>query len=491
LHSIHSPEQLRQTLDRIFGIVAKYYHAAEGEKVVDLPSKQKVVDQFWEATPPEQGKGLDAILDRFQQEILPQSIKTWHPLFLNQMFAGASFPSAMGDLLASVMNPTLATWEMSPVATAIEQNVSQWMAQLLGMKAGSRGIFLPGGSLSNLLALTVARQRLYGPEIKTKGMGSDLRPVIFCSEKAHYSIANAAAILGVGSDQLIKVRSKINGAMEVDDLVTQLGRSEANGLTPMAVVATLGLTVSGCFDPLAEIAALCQSKGIHLHADAAFGGGMALTKEGKERLRGIEYADTVTWDAHKWLHMPLTCSVLLSASPSDLKATFGQQADYLFHPQEDLTLEDLGQSTPLCGKRFDGLKLWLVWQSCGTQTFRSMAEERLSIARSFASLVTEHPDYRCDYALETPLFCFRFHHASWPEVPSEGQIAYINRLHRQVREGIKQSGIAYFNITQLNGQDQFRMILINPLTRLSHLETLFGEIDERARAFVFNEPFPF
>ncbi len=492
MQAYHQPDEIRTATNRLLDILIDYYSSPKSSKAVNYRSKEELVKAFYQGEPPNEERPLDDVLKEFKESILPASVKTWHPLFMNQMFAGASFPSIIGDLMASMMNPTLATWEASPVATIIEKNVSQWMAQMMGLPKGSWGIFLPGGSLSNLIALTIARNQFFGMDIRQTGIPMEKKPVLICSEASHYSIANAANILGLGSDHLLKIKTRVNGSMDTNDLEKQLQQCDRNHQTPFAIIATMGLTVSGCFDPLDEMARICKPRGIHIHVDAAFGGGMALTQKGKRHFTGIEHADTLTWDAHKTLHMPLTSSVLLLPNPQLLKSVFSQkEATYLFHPQPEHEIEDLGKYTPLCGKRFDALKLWLLWHTYGTENFREQAENRFKLTEDFGAYLKSTEDFHMDYQSESPISCFHWAPKEWQKVDRKLRAPYSNKLHRTIREEIKQDGNAFFNIALLNGMDQFRFILINPLTTLDQLKDLVSEIRARALAYCNKHPQPF
>lgn len=484
MQAYHEPNELKKVTQNLLEILNSYYHEPEKSKAIEFHSKEELIEAFYEATPPDVPSDFNTVLDEFKTQILPASVKTWHPLFMNQMFAGASFPSILGDLLASMMNPTLATWEMSPVATIIEKNVAQWMASLIGLPKGSWGIFLPGGSLSNLLALTVARNHVLGIETREKGIEASSKPTLICSKASHYSVANAANILGIGTDNLILIDTLPNGSMDIRDLEAQLERCDQDGRRPFAIVATMGLTVTGCFDPLADIVRICKPRGIHVHVDAAFGGGMAMTEYGKTLFQGIKEADTVTWDAHKTMHMPLTSSVLLMPDPEKLKPVFSQQASYLFHPQDPHEIEDLGKYTPLCGKRFDALKLWLVWKTYGTSYFKDLAEDRFKLVQDFNKYIEEADDLDLDYKSQSPIACFRWVAPAWKTQSRTDYASTSNALHRHIREAMKQSGNAFFNITNVNGLDQFRMILINPLTELEPLIDLVQSIRKMANDYL-------
>lgn len=471
---------------QIMEMIENYYHQPEKDSVIPYRSKQKLLDQFRESDPPKEGQGFGETLDYFRDEILTQSVKTWHPLFMNQMFAGASFPAITGDLLASMMNPTLATWEMSPVATIIERNVSEWMAQLIGMQEGSSGIFLPGGSLSNLMALSIARNQKLSPKIKTEGLFGQEPGAILCSAGCHYSIANAAHLLGIGMDHVIKVATNERNEMLVDDFKAKLEECQQKGLHVFAAVATMGITVTGGFDPLAEIVPICKEHDIHIHVDAAFGGGMCFSPLGRKFLKGIEHADSVIWDAHKWLHTPLTCTVLLVPNAGVLKHIFNSNADYLFHPQEEdiPEVEDLGKYTLLCGKRFDALKVWMLFKALGTDYFREVVENRITFTRQVFELINDSSDFVSSYHPRSPIVCFQF------KKEPGADVTYMNHMHRWARETCKKKGLALFNITKLHGQDHFRAILINPLTQVEHFQQVLQDLRELRDAFIKANPLP-
>ena len=430
---------------------------------------------------PERGEGFAATMNVFEESLLGKSVKTWHPMFFNQMSAGTPAVAVLGAALATMVNATLSTFEAAPVATVVEKITARWLAKLLGMPAGSGGIFLPGGSTSNMLALAVARRRKLDPDVARIGLArATQRGAILCSEESHYSIANAAALLGIGTEQVFRMPTNERGEMRVEGLRTVLGQVTDRGLKPFALVATLGLTVTGGFDPLAELAPICREHDLHLHVDAAFGGGMALTESGRHWFAGIEHADTVTWDAHKWMYVPLTCSVLLTPRPVDLKRTFRVQADYLFHQddagEEDLC-ENLGHFTPLCGRRWDALPLWFLLRTYGAGHFRGLAETRLRLTREFAELIATDPDFSLSYDPVSPVVCFRYLPERLADCPGET----LDLVQRRAREAVRRRGVALFNITSFKGRRHFRFILINSLTELGHLKGVLEEIRSAGR----------
>lgn len=487
MEDYHGEEKIKAITEMLTELLCECYADPEKTPVLQYRDKSKIIEEFWEPEAPKEGIGLENTIEIFRERLLKASVKTWHPMFFNQMFAGASFPAVIGEMAAAMMNPTLATWEMSPVATIIERNTAEWLAHILGMKQGSSGIFLPGGSLGNLFALMVARNQKLGPDVVSRGMlDIDPRPAILCSDTCHYSIDNAANLLGIGTDHVLKIKTNSRCEMLVPDVHAKIDDCRKRGLRPFAMVVTMGITVTGGFDPLEQILPICKENDIHIHVDAAFGGGYALTKNPENRFEGIEEADSVIWDAHKWLHVPLTCTALLVPDARVLKQTFSTNADYLFHPQDqDIhQADDLGHYTPLCGKRFDALRIWFLFKALGENYFRDLAESRMRLTRDVVQLIEDWPHFRLSYDPVSPIMCFRF----LPEDLGDTDQAYQDRLHRWVREECKRRGTAYLNITKLKGADHFRMILINPLTTLDHIRGLLETLQSLSQEFIDHHP---
>lgn len=479
MKTYHNRKDIENINKLLINILQDNYIDPEKTPVVPKYDKEKSIKKFSEPLPPFSGKALEEVINDFKENILPESVKTWHPMFMNQMFPGVSFPSIIGDYLASMMNPTLATWEMSPVATIIERNVVSWMAGLLGMPEGSSGIIVPGGSLANLMALTIARNKIH-PEIARNGITPN--NVILCSETAHYSIKNAANVMGIGTNNVISVKTNERNEILVEDFINKLNYCDKNDLHPFAAILIIGNTVTGGTDSLREISEICKDKNIHIHIDAAFGGGLSLTSKAKEIFEGIEMADSICWDTHKWFHASLTSTALIVPDDQILKKTFNTNADYLFHPVDDefTDAEDMGKYTILCGKRFDSLKTWILWKTYGTEGLKEIAESRIELVNEFYGLLEGDKNFIPSYRPKSPIQCFKYTSEELQGASDE----YINQMHRWIREQFKIDQKAFFNVATLNGTIHFRSILINPLTTIEHLKFIMNEIKIYAQRYI-------
>ena len=481
---ISDKEEAESVLELLKEILERHYRPETSRAYPDLAELESGFFQC-NSRAPERGIGLSAALRRFLEGIYPASVDTWNPYFLNQCFSGVCPSALLGDALASMMNLTLATADMSLLATRMERALSSWMADLLGLPYNRWGIFLPGGALSNLFALRVARWRSLAEFSRGDALFGE-RGVVLASRASHYSIRTAADFLGLGLEGFLALDTDGRGRMSCSQLRDALRRCRSEGITPVAVVATLGTTVEGAFDPLAEIISICRRYQVHLHVDASFGGIMALTSRRDEFFSGLEAADTLVWDAHKAFPVSLPCSVLFARDPSWLKVVFSSNADYLFHERFADTAgispygnspedEDLGHYTFLCGKRFHALKLWFFWVTHGTSFLRKMAAERLELMDYVRGLLSADGDFELLSELHAPVVCFRYRF--FP-------VGRGDELHIRVREEAKRRGVAFFNIARLATGECFRVVLVNHLCEKRHFLSLLDFLRDECRRYL-------
>ncbi|XP_011903507.1 PREDICTED: cysteine sulfinic acid decarboxylase isoform X2 [Cercocebus atys] len=275
-----------------------------------------------------QGESQEQILERCRA-VIRYSVKTGHPRFFNQLFSGLDPHALAGRIITESLNTSQYTYEIAPVFVLMEEEVLRKLRALVGWSSGD-GIFCPGGSISNMYAVNLARYQRY-PDCKQRGLRTLPPLALFTSKECHYSIQKGAAFLGLGTDSVRVVKADERGKMVPEDLERQIGMAEAEGAVPFLVSATSGTTVLGAFDPLEAIADVCQRHGLWLHVDAAWGGSVLLSQTHRHLLDGIQRADSVAWNPHKLLAAGLQCSALLLQDTSNLlKRCHGSQASYLF-----------------------------------------------------------------------------------------------------------------------------------------------------------------
>lgn len=401
--------------------------------------------------------------------ILEQSVRTIHPMFLNQLFGGFDVAAFAGEVASTILNPTMATFEIAPILTLIEKRLVKELLTIMGFESGE-GIMVTGGSNSNLLSFLCARSH-YNPSIRQTGFSHN-QFRIYVSEDAHYSFDKAANITGIGTQNLILVPTNDRGEMIPEELERIIKADLKDGFTPLMVGATFGTTVLGAFDPVEKIAAVCAHYKVWLHVDAAWGGAAVLSKSARHLTRGIELADSVTFDAHKTMGAPLITSFFLTRHNGILRQTNrGGGAEYLFH-EFDNSEWDTGTYSLQCGRRADALKLWFLWRSQGTDGLSRRTEHLLELAKFATHEISANPRFRLVHAHYLNV-CFQV------KPIRTGENA--NAFTLKVRKELLASGKAMVNYAErADGTIFLRLVFPNHLTEKSHLSELFKIIIEVA-----------
>jgi glutamate/tyrosine decarboxylase-like PLP-dependent enzyme len=393
-------------LDELFGaiypLIRQYEleHAAPDEhKVVEYLSSQELALAVNLALP-EEGSSTDFI--QGCQDALRYSVRTSHPRFMNQLFAGSEPSGQVAELLTSVINNSVHTYGAAPFATVIEKHLIERVGSLAGFRDAD-GVFCPGGSYANMGAMLVARNELF-PHVHQDGWQPNDRPVVFTSAQAHYSVKKAAMILGIGTANCVLVPTDRNGCMQSSALESLILTAKSQGRTPFFVSCTSGTTVTGSFDPLRPLVQLCREHRVWVHADGAWGGAVIFSDKHRHLVDGLEGCDSFCFNPHKLLGVSSQCTLLLlnqqAAAPGEhahrhhgccsagaLMRSNDTLADYLFHSTTQEERDDLGHRSLQCGRKPDCLKLWLHWKRHGTRGLARRVERAFAYARRLAHMV--------------------------------------------------------------------------------------------------------
>ena len=376
------------------------------------------------ASPPETAEPFAAVLRDLDEVLLPGVTHWNHPRFFAYFAVSGTEPGILAEFLTAALNVNAMLWRTSPAATELEELAVDWVRQLLGLPEGLHGHIEDTASTSTLAALTAARH---------------LRPqgAVLCSEHAHSSTDKAARLLGL---PLRKVAADAEYRMRPDALAEALGESEA-----AAVVATVGTTSTSSVDPVPEIAGLCAEAGAWLHVDAAYAGSAMVCEENRWAFAGVERADSLVVNPHKWLLTPIDCSLLYTRRPDVLREAFSIAPVYLRSTEEGVTnLTDYG---PALGRRFRSLKLWAVIRCYGREGLQRVIREHQRLARLFASWVEEARGWEVVAPVPFSLVCFR----------REGSDAE----NEAILDRVNASGEAYLSHTVLDGRYVLRLAVGN------------------------------
>jgi len=407
---------------------------------------------------PLEGMGINTVLDDLDT-FMANSVKTHRAEFMNPLWGGLSLPALAGEIIASATNNSMYTFELSPIATLIEQTVLKRMCEIVGFPDGF-GTLTTGGSNGNMIGMLCAREHALPGSTKTGFDGSKM--VAFVSAESHYSVLMAANVIGIGHQNVVKVRCDEDGCMRPESLREEIEFAVKEGLTPFCVVATSGTTVRGAFDPLNDLAEIAHEHDLWLHVDAAWGGTCMFSPTHRKLMDGIQKADSICWDAHKMMGLPLICSTFLIKKPQVLRTLCGHAnvAHYLF--LDDAEYDDLGRYSLQCGRRNDALKLWLEWRVRGDAGWSKMVDQYMDHAAHLESSVREHPSLELMSSRMWTNVCFRY--------APEGTEMDLNELNGELRNRLIQEGV--FMVSRSNIGDD---VILRPV--ISNQNVTVGSID--------------
>uniref|UniRef100_A0A8C6V979 Glutamate decarboxylase 1 n=1 Tax=Naja naja TaxID=35670 RepID=A0A8C6V979_NAJNA len=400
------------------------------------------------------------------RDTLKYGVRTGHPRFFNQLSTGLDIIGLAGEWLTSTANTNMFTYEIAPVFVLMEQITLRKMREIIGWsnKDGD-GIFSPGGAISNMYSIMAARYK-YFPEVKTKGMSAVPKLVLFTSEHSHYSIKKAGAALG------FDICTFLPGCLCV----------YVQGYIPLYVTATAGTTVYGAFDPIPEIADICDKYNLWLHVDAAWGGGLLMSRRHRHKLNGIERANSVTWNPHKMMGVLLQCSAILLREKGILQGCNQMCAGYLFQQdkQYDITY-DTGDKAIQCGRHVDIFKFWLMWKAKGTVGFESQINKCLELSEYLYNKIKNRQEFEMVFEGEPEHtnVCFWYIPPSLRGMPdSEERREKLHRVAPKIKALMMETGTTMVGY-QPQGEkvNFFRMVISNPAASKSDIDFLIEEIE--------------
>ncbi|MYU03255.1 lysine decarboxylase DesA [Streptomyces sp. SID8366] len=465
------------------GLTAEHYRRSVTEGVERVAAKLAATERPFtgvavdELSPRVDAIDLDrplgdtaAVLDELEDVYLKDAVYFHHPRYLAHLNCPVVIPALLGEAVLSAVNSSLDTWDQSAGGTLIERKLIDWTTARIGLGPAADGVFTSGGSQSNLQAMLLAREEAKSDD------PAKLR--IFASAAGHFSVQKSAKLLGLGPDAVVTVPVDRDKRMQTVTLAHELERCRAEGLVPMAVVATAGTTDFGSIDPLPEIAELCDRYGAWMHVDAAYGCGLLASRKYRHRIDGIERADSVTVDYHKSFFQPVSSSAVLVRDGATLRhATY--HAEYL-NPRRAVRerIPNQVDKSLQTTRRFDALKLWLTLRVMGADGIGELFDEVCDLAVQGWDLIAADPRY--DVVVEPSLstLVFRYIPAAVTD-PAE-----IDRANLHARKALFASGDAVVAGTKVDGRHYLKFTLLNPETTPSDIAAVLDLIAGHAEQYL-------
>ncbi len=464
--------ELRAELHRVADWIASYKETIEERAIVPAVQPGGIAASFAREAPAK-GASMDEVMRELDALIMPGIVHWGHPAFLGYFGSTSNGPALLGEMIAAALNVSAMTWRTSPAATELEGVVLSWIREMIGLPDAFMGIVYDTASVALMHALAAAREAA-GSEIRARGLAGrpDLTTLrVYTSDQAHSSVEKAMIVLGLGEENVIRVRSDEEFRMDVRELERAIAKDVAHGYRAMAVVATVGTTSTASIDPVPEIAAVCRAREVWLHVDAAYGGALAMLAERREVMAGVELADSMVVNGHKWLFVPLDFSALYTRRPEVLRSVFALTPEYLRGDSDAKGAVDYMDYGIQLGRRFRALKAWMAIRAFGREGMEARIREHCRLAELFAGWVEGESYYTVAAPVTMAVVCFKYE-------PVGVDVASFDALNERIVEAVNAGGDAYLTHTTLRGRRVMRIGVGNVLTQERHLEHVWLRIRE-------------
>jgi aromatic-L-amino-acid decarboxylase len=463
------PEEFRRLGYRAVDMLTEHLAALPRQ-----PCRSGVPDdlrrELLEAALPDGPTRADALLDDVGSKVLAYPMGNGSPRFFGWVNSPAAPLGVLAELLAAGLNPSVAGGDHA--ATYVELAVLRWIRQIVGFPASSGAILTSGGSVANLIGLAVMRHVKTGGQVRTHGLGGTQPAMaVYTSTEGHSCIQKDIELLGIGHVNLRRIGVTADWRMDVRALEAQIRRDRAAGMLPACVAATAGTVNTGAIDPLGLIADLCQAEGLWFHLDAAYGGPAALIPELADLYRGLDRADSVAVDPHKWMYVPVECGCALVRDAHAMRDAFSLVPPYLRDDTAQPWFSEFGIQQ---SRGFRALKLWIAIRQIGLDGYRRSISHDIAMARSLRQRLREAPDFELVAAGPLSITCFRHRPAA------EGQNADVDRLNRTILDAVQNEGRVFLTGTELQGRFVLRACIVNFRTREPDLDALLDAIRRAA-----------
>lgn len=456
-------------------------HAAVDDAVTRIASLRE--GPVWQPMPdaaqerfrqplPITGAPLEDVYAEVATGVLPFAMGNVHPRFFSWYMGASDIIGALGDFLAAVDGSNLGGGDTA--AAALDRQVTDWIRQMMGFPVGSSAALVSGGSMANIIALTAARNAMAGVDLRLEGLDALPRPLaVYASDQVHSCHKKAMNLLGLGLNALRRVPSDADYRMDLQALRQMIQTDMARGIRPACVIATAGTTNTGSIDDLNGVADLCRDLGIWMHVDGCIGALMTIAPRNAHLVAGIERADSLAMDLHKWLHAPFDVGCVLMRDARLHRETFAEEAEYLEQAERGLAAaEFLHHYTLETTRGFRALKVWMMLKHHGVDRFGALIDQNIAQSRYLADQIAAAPDLELLAPVPISIVCFRFN-------PGGLDDATLNHLNQNILFTLQEKGIAAPSSTTLHGRYALRVALCNHRTRLGDLDLLVMEVRRR------------
>ncbi len=482
-------EERRQLAEKFVSLSDEYFDSISDRRVFPETTGESIAARF-DSPPPIEGEPLETLIDDCRA-IIDGSRHNGHPRFYGYVASPSTPPGAFADLLASTLNSSVTSWRSAPAATQVERTVVRWLGSLIDYDENAVGLLTSGGSMANLTALLIAHRAKADHAVTQEGIAHDAaRMMIYVSDQVHMSIPKAADVLGLGQKSVRVIPTDERFRFDAKALDEAIQTDRQNGLKPFCVVASAGTAASGALDPLAEVANIARRHNLWFHIDGAYGAPAAMVKECKPMFAGLELADSVSLDPHKWLYTPVDCGCLLLRDPNAARKPFVAEGDYVkVHETaefESFAFWDYGIEL---SRRFRALKVWLTLKFYGARRMAEAIADDMAMAKYMAEQVEADPEFELLAPVQLSICCFRYVpsvlrdqlESAHDKTERDKLNTQLNRLNEGIMHRVQRGGRAYLSNAMLRGRFALRACIINFRTTRPDIDITLEVVRQAAR----------
>ncbi len=457
---------------QLIDTIGHFLNTIQEKQVTPGESPQQLQTILGSASLPEKGIAAEEVLTKAANLLLNHSLFNGHPKFLGYITSSAAPLGALADLLAAAVNPNVGAQILSPIATEIEKQTVKWLAEFIGVSPGYGGVLVSGGNMANFTAFLAARTAKAPKSIKENGISNaEQKLVIYCSKTTHTWIEKATVLFGLGLQSIRWIATNADNKMDNEVLEQTIKTDLENGYHPLMIIGTAGDVSTGVVDNLKGIAAICKRYDLWFHIDGAYGIPAAVIPELKELFAGLEEADSIALDPHKWLYSPLEAGCTLVKNPDHLMETYSSHPVYYnFSTTEDIPPHNFYEYGFQNSRGFRALKVWLTLQQVGRSGYISMIEEDIQLAKLLFELANQHPELEAvtqNLSITTLRYIPTDYH-----IMQESKQAYLNRLNEALLNDLQQGGEIFLSNAMVMEKYCLRACIVNFRTSKKDIEEI-------------------
>jgi glutamate/tyrosine decarboxylase-like PLP-dependent enzyme len=479
-------DEFRRVGREVIDAIAGYYAELDRRRVLPAVTPAEVAARFADDLP-ESGLSAGALVADWSGRVLPNLTVVGSPRHFGYVNGSGAMIGVFAEALAAAVNTNAGAWKLGPAATEIERQVLRWICEFIGYPKEAGGILVSGGTMANFTALLTALRHEAPYDSTPRGLQDRARSgrflVYMADHEGHVSVVRAADMLNLGRDAVRRVPSRADFTLDPAALDSMLEEDRRRGELPLAVVAQLGSINVGAVDPLEAVAEVCARHGVWLHGDGAVGLLAAGLPDTRHLFRGLERADSLSFDAHKWLGVPNDCGVVLVRHGERLRRAFSIEAPYLRGlGDDDSQAIDFLEYGPQMSRAFRALKVWMAMRFFGAEGLRGLFRKNLGLARRLHGLAAEHPDFEVLHEPVLYLLSFRYLPNGLAERRDEPDVAaYLDRLNQAIADSIQTSGLAFVMTTRIRGRVALRFSICSHRTLGEDIDAVFEAVAEAGR----------